>query len=414
MQKLLLSVLQSIFLIQCSDDPRPKQISPVPVAQAEVTGHFHVLDEIPQHIQSVDSLAIFPGDSEPLYSVELIPVLSFGKTGKPYLTQVLDCIIDDKGRVIVQNVGRPNYEQILYAFNADGSYNTQIGQQGKGPGEYRHILGLQARNGKIFVIDITNQRVNEYSTEDYSYMRSMLLEIWKSNDGRRFGYIEPRNDGNYLLYFTDVDSKLGQVHTKHVVMDHKGKTLDIEPLVSPIGFNIDVEQSLEPIMSSVSFMGKTISALSQKDELYTVFSRDFLIKKYDAKGAYQSAVYYPIGGAPFDLDKYIKTQLFSPSARDIKGAFSDMNEELPKTFPVVDNLKVDDENRIWVAIPAGEQFEYYEWWILKETGELLANLVLPKNQRIYDIKNGHLYSKQTNEETDTEYVVKYRIELTEK
>src|SRR5690554_1957980 len=146
----VLSILLSFLLIQCSDNPRPEQIPPVPIDQAEVTGHIRVLDEIPPHVQSVENLTTFPGDSEPLYSMKLIPVLSFGETGKPYLTQVVGCIVDDKGRVIVQNVGRPNYEQILYVFNADGSYHTQIGRQGKGPGEYGWIVGLQAKAGKVF------------------------------------------------------------------------------------------------------------------------------------------------------------------------------------------------------------------------------------------------------------------------
>lgn len=39
--------------------------------------------------------------------------------------------------------------------------------------------------------------------------------------------------------------------------------------------------------------------------------------------------------------------------------------------------------------------------------------MLPHDQPIYDIKKGYLYSKKTNEETGTEFVVKYRIELTE-
>ncbi|MTI87891.1 MAG: hypothetical protein FH748_07985 [Balneolaceae bacterium] len=75
---------------------------------------------------------------------------------------------------------------------------------------------------------------------------------------------------------------------------------------------------------------------------------------------------------------------------------------------------VDDENRMWVAVPMDVQNETYEWWILNPSGELLARLVLPEDQPIYDIKNGYLYSKKTNEETGAEYVVKYRIELTEK
>lgn len=412
-QKLVL-ILLTFILIQCSDNPKPKQIPPVPVKQAKVTGHVRVLDEIPQDIKSVKNLRIFPGDSKPLYSVELIPVQSFGESGKPYLTLVGGSVEDDKGRIIIKDTGRPSYENVLHVFNPDGSYHTQIGRYGAGPGEYRFFMFLQAKAEKIFILDYTNQRVNEYSTDNYSYVRSMLLETWKSNDGMQFGYIEPRNDGNYLLVFFENYSKLGRLELKFQVMDYKGNMVNIEPLIFPNDFRLDVgqpKQPTQPTMSTISFLGKTVTALSDEDALYTAWSRDFLIKKYDAAGVYQSAFYYPIEGSPFDLDKYINTQLFSPRARDIEKAFSNMNEELPETFPVIDHLIVDDENRIWVAVPAGAQREYYEWWILKESGELLAKLALPKTQKIFDIKNGYLYSKQTNEETDTEFVVKYRIQF---
>jgi len=75
---------------------------------------------------------------------------------------------------------------------------------------------------------------------------------------------------------------------------------------------------------------------------------------------------------------------------------------------------VDDENRIWVAVPMGVKSEDYEWWVLKESGELLAKLQLPKAQPIFEVKNGYLYSKMVDETTGSEYAVKYRIELKEK
>ncbi|MDR8393854.1 hypothetical protein NC796_22060 [Aliifodinibius sp. S!AR15-10] len=65
-------------------------------------------------------------------------------------------------------------------------------------------------------------------------------------------------------------------------------------------------------------------------------------------------------------------------------------------------------------MPTKVEGETYEWWILKESGELLAKLLLQSDQPIYDIKNGYFYSKKINKETGAEYVVKYRIELTEK
>lgn len=408
-----MSVFLCFSLIQCSDNSKPeKAVSIEPIEQAGKIDPDRILDEIPPHIQEVENLAIFPGDSEPLYSIELIPEQTFGETGEPYLVNVLSSVVDDQGKIIIHSADA-NYEQILHVFNADGTYHTQLGRQGRGPGEYLHVLGLEAKAEKVFVLDYTNKRLNEYSTEDYSFVRSILLETWKSGDGWRFGFIEPRNDGNYLLVFSEDRSKLGRLKIKFQVMDHEGNTVNTEPLVFPDGFRIKAGQSMQPTMP-LTFLGRTVTALSHEDVLYTAWTKDFLIKKYDANGKYQSAIYYPIKGAPFDLDEYIKTQLFSPKKRDIEEAFAEMDQEFPESFPVIKTIKVDDENRIWVAVPPGVKSENYEWWILNETGELLAKLVLPRDQKIYDIKNGYLYSKKTDEETEAEYVVKYRIELTEK
>ncbi|MTI87887.1 MAG: 6-bladed beta-propeller [Balneolaceae bacterium] len=407
MQKLLLSILLTLFFVQCSKNSKPEK-----AVSAEQATHIRILNEIPSRIQSIENLTLFPGDAEPTYSVELIPEQTFGETGEPYVIRVLDCVEDNKGKVILWNADA-NYEQILYVYNADGSYHTQLGRQGRGPGEYGHIVGMQAKAGKVFILDYTSQRLNEYSTKDYSFMHSMLFERWKSSEGLKFGYVEPRNDGNYLMTFSDKKSKLGRLEIKYQVMDSEGKRVNVKPLVFPAGFKINVGQSMRPTMP-LTFMGKTITALSDEDTLYSVWTQDFLIRKYDAKGLYQSAIYYPIKGLPFDLDEYTKTSLFSPKAHDIKKAFDDMDKEFPTTNPVLDKLMVDDENRIWVALPADIEGNSYEWWILSSSGELLAKLVLPRDQPIFDIKNDYLYSKKMNEETGTEYVVKYRIEWTEK
>lgn len=82
---------------------------------------------------------------------------------------------------------------LLYmSNNDDGSYYTKLGGQGKGPGEYGHVFGLEAKASKIFVLDFTSQRLNEYSTKDYSLVRTIPLEQWKS--GGESGYVEARND----------------------------------------------------------------------------------------------------------------------------------------------------------------------------------------------------------------------------
>jgi hypothetical protein len=157
--------------------------------------------------------------------------------------------------------------------------------------------------------------------------------------------------------------------------------------------------------------------MSNEGELFVANTQEFLIKKYDPTGAYQSAIYYPIKGAPLDFEKFLKSgRKFGPSIPpvvEVEKAFDAVGEELPKTTPVIDKLIVDDKNRIWVAVPIGTKSDIYEWWILAETGELLTKVVLPLEQPILDIKDDFLFSKMTDKETGAEYVVKYRLDLTE-
>lgn len=402
MKRFLKLTLLFLLIAQCSKTSDSKEPS-----------HIFVLDEVPQRIQEIENLTVFNAKSESAYAMELIPEQAFGKNGEPFLTKVTGFVIDANGRVIIWNVDS-NYDQILYVFNTDGTYHKTLGRQGKGPGEYGHIVGIQAKAEKIFVLDFTSQRLNEYSVFDYSFLDSKPFERWNSGDEFQFGYVQARKDGNYLVTFSDTPSRLGRLETKFQVMDSMGKSVsNFETLIFPDGFRIKVGQAMQPTMP-VAFLGKTITHLTDEDELFAAWSKDFLIRKYDANGAYQSAIYYPVQGLPFDLQAYTSTRVFSPKAGDIEKAFANMDQDLPERLPVIEKLMVDDENRIWVAVPMGIESDDYEWWILKESGELLAKLQLPKAQPIFEVRNGYLYSKMVDEETGSEYVVKYRIELKEK
>ncbi len=351
-----------------------------------------------------------------MYSIKLIPEQTFGKTAPPYLTSISTCVIDDKDRVIIWG---KNTEEIkfppphsLHVYNADGTYHTQIGGSGRGPGEFSMLVDVQAKAGKIFTHDPLNMRINWYNTIDYSFDGSTVVGQWSVRNheavqGMKFAGIKTRNDGNHIAKFLQHNRPI----SKYLLIDSEGNVLNFRPLTFRTNFSVRTNTNTPAPAFPFSFMGNTITALSSKDEIYSIWTQDFLIRKYNAYGAYQSAIYYPLKGLQFDINDYTKTSMYSQS--DIKKAYEAYGEDLPKTYPIVADLIADDENRIWVATHTGLQNENYEWWILNETGELLAKLLLPRNQPIYDIKNGYLYSKIANEETGDEYVVKYRIELTE-
>ena len=404
--RLSLTILLCLFLVDCSENSGLE--------------HIRVLDEIPEHIQEVKNLTIYPGDSDPLYEIELIPVQSFGETGEPYLTHIAGCVVDENERVIIWDIdphggGFPPRNS-LYVYNPEGTYHTQIGRTGRGPGEFGMLTSIQTNDGNVFVLDHTNSRLNVFNTNDYSIERSTLVEGWsvwhhESVQNLGFSRLDTRNDGNHLAVFSEWVSDGRTMDYIYLLIDTEGDVLNPEPLIFPAGFTITPNTNPPGPSMSLPFMGSTITALSGEDALFTAWTQDFLIKKYDADGMYQSAIYYPVTGSSFDLNDHIESSRYNQ--RDIRNAFENRDEDLPETNPVLADLMVDDENRIWAAVPMDSQGEIYEWWILAPSGELLAKLLRPREQRIFDIKQGYLYGRETNEETGAEYVVRYRIELTE-
>lgn len=398
-QKLFLSILLCFFLVTCSGNSTPKQ-----------PDHIRILGEIPQHIQEVENLTVFPGDSEPRYLIELIPEQTYGETGEPYLTNITYCVVDDHGRVIIWDIST-NFVPFLYVYNPDGTYHTQIGGQGRGPGEFGFLTSLQANAGKVFIKDNTNQRLNIYNTEDYSFERSMLLEHLPIRDqdavqGLELVIIMTRNDGNHLVNFYQRVSDTGWPINKYLLMGPDGNELNFEPIEFRSSFKANGKIGASMPMP---FMGSTLTDISDEGALYSVWNHDFLIRKYDARGIYQSAIYYPVTGSPFDLSFHTATPFYDRG--DVIRALDIHAQELPEANPIIDRLIIDDENRIWVALPIDPQSRMYEWWILAPSGELLAKMQRPRELWIYDIKDGYLYTKEIDEETDAEYVVKYRIEL---
>jgi len=403
-----LTILFCFLLVNCAEDSGPE--------------HIRIFDEIPDHIIEVENLTVYPGDSEPLFSITLIPEQVFGADGEPWLAQISGAVVNDNDHLIIWNINTeagsfppPNY---LYVYNPDGTYSTQIGGSGKGPGEFVMLMTMYASAGNVFALDHTSQRLTVYNAEDYSYERTSLMARWSVHNHEAvqnlgFARLVTRNDGNHLAVFGEwsPESDKASVYV-YLLIDTNGNVLNPKPLIFPAGFTIRPQTTPPSPSMTLPFMGRTITALSQNDALYSAWTRDFLIKQHDANGVYQSAIYYPVTGSTFDLSDYTETSRYN--VRDIRNAFDNSDEELPETNPVLADLMVDDENRIWAAVPMDPQGDSYEWWILDESGVLLAKLQRPHEKTIFDIKNGYLYAKEIDEETGAEFVVKYRIELTER
>ncbi len=149
------------------------------------------------------------------------------------------------------------------------------------------------------------------------------------------------------------------------------------------------------------FYGKSLTALSDDDHIYSNWTHDFLIKVYGPKGIYQRAIYYP----------FKKTSL---SPTDIHSHFIDQKVSqkmnLPKTWPALHNMLIDGQNRLWISTIVRDM-DVYQWWILNKKGKLLARFIWPRNKPIEVIKNGKVYTKEKDPETGVQRIVRYKIQM---
>ncbi len=82
---------------------------------------------------------------------------------------------------------------------------------------------------------------------------------------------------------------------------------------------------------------------------------------------------------------------------------------IPDTWPALNSMVMDDENRLWISTIVDDK-QVYEWWILNEFGELLATFRRPRTWAVRTIKNERLYVQETDLATGIQQIVAYRLQ----
>lgn len=393
---------------------------------------FQKQSDISEEINELKNLIIYPKDSNPSSSIKFNREVIFGDKDElsnnwfdniDGLGWFAGIEVDDQGRVFIGE-----YSVLtVYVFDSEGSYLTRIGQPGYGPGEYMGISGLRIIEDQLYIFDPLQFRLNIYSLDSLElireadvYLNRVPLNLneyeeltgWHVNrsfliDENIFlvGYMEHPRDARIgsITYNLNKDRPV-----RYYFVNDKGKILsekifelkDDEHIVA----NVDGRHLFN--LSSLPFLSKSLIVISNEKHLFTAWNENFLIKAYGPKGNYLRALYRPFKKKELIKDKIMKEYNFGEWNQRLL-----LHAELPKTWPSLSNLVIDDENRLWVStIPDSKHF-VREWWILKDTGEFIARFKWPDHRVIEKIKGDYLYVRETIESTGQQAIVKYRFEI---
>lgn len=361
---------------------------------------------MPKHVQELPNLTIFPENTASKRSISLSREMVF--TDSLLLDEIPSVAVDDSGNVFF--AGKSWERRVVHVFEPDGTYRRSIGNYGEGKGEFLEISGIQMRGNRLYVFDDVLQQATVFSGESGEFLEVFNLRPRRATPREELGEITwrpiwARTDGTFLVqskeeknpaYYPDRLLNYFAINSDRKILS--GKLLEQRDMQYLVG-----DYAGRPAPFTLDIPERSLLAISNKDELYSAWTGEFLIKVYDADGNYRRAYYSPFDRADLNPQEVIHPRYsHNLQLRRIRES-----TEYPEKWPALYSMLVDDKHRIWIST-VNEDDERFGWWVI-DSNTVFARFNWPRKKPVKLIKNGFVYTVESNSGGFKE-VVRYRID----
>lgn len=378
---------------------------------------------IPTDISQIENLIVYSTVDEQYENIELLKESIFESNEEIFIDGYISTVAVDKKNRIFIGANNPGTSAI-YIFDSDGSFLKKLSKKGRGPGEFESIDKIEIVQNKLYVFGPRLQKIGIFSLEDFSHQKDILIN--KEN-------IKAKSEFQALMRATDFyvnsdESIVVQfvVHslthpnkftkTEYYKVDNKGYVIP-KLILEQDRFKFNIIEKSDKIgydlPFTTPFARNSIVASNKNGKIYTVWTEEFLIKRYDWHGNYEKAFYYPIKRSALDVSTL---DLGEERLKVIK------KNGVPETWPAVHAIQADDKERIWVATITDSETTF-KWWLLDQEGELLGVCTIPgkRSKRnvfagasLTVIKNNYFYAHEFDFEKEIDRIVKYKVVFKER
>jgi hypothetical protein len=357
--------------------------------------------DIPEEVAALENVAVYSGDAEPLNEITFQEEARFGDTETVFISRVSGVAVADDGTLFLAD----RSEAIIHVYDGSGNYQRSLGRRGEGPGEFQNIIQPQLRNGMLYVYDLQQLRVSVFDASDFTFQRAFAVGDKDGIDGRP-NQMNLLSDDRILALYSGSEREGNRLKLSEtaVILGDEGEVISTGLLSLNENNRLLMESNGMFQIFSMPFLGQNLLDVTENNEIVTGFTDRFLLHYLSLEGDTLRSVYHDI--TPPALDR--SAIMNNVNSQPIRSEISSM--DLPDTRQAFNSLTVDDESRLWLSSPT-EDTDIYEWRVLSETGEKLAQFEQPSSSSLELVKNGYAYFLETNEETGVTDVVKYRYEL---
>ncbi|MBO6571434.1 MAG: 6-bladed beta-propeller [Balneola sp.] len=399
----LLAIILCLTFLNCAKESAEE--SPLIIPDSKTTQ----LELDPQSVANADT-------------VELILENSFESNEQVFLDGSLSkTIIDDRDHVIiaVQRLGKLG----IYVFNPNGVVEAVLGRYGRGPGEFEAIASMTISNDTLWVLDNRLQKIALYSMMDYKHIKDELLDkslvVGEDKFTRLMKGTElfTLNKHEVLLKFEVLLFFQPNMFTKSAYYKISADGV-IEPpeILNQKRYVMYIFNKGDKINRGFTapFTRTSLFTTDQNGDMYSTWSEDFRIKKYNTKGELVKEFYYEINKSKLDLDK---VKIFKERKEFIE------DQGVPYTWPALNTIQADDKGRLWVSTITNSD-NTFKWYVIDEdNGDLIGSFTFQGKrsdispfvgQPFFEIKNGFFYTREFKYDQGIDRINKYKIVFKER
>jgi hypothetical protein len=364
--------------------------------------------ELPEGVASLENLQVVNTTIDQIPELNLERVTRYGDTDDIIIGRIGSLAVDSAGRVYISD----NSRLVIHIYDPNGSYLTQIGGEGDGPGEFRRITSIVPLGDFIHVLDRNSLRITRFHMEDYSFAENKEIPIGDNINEKYLPYptkLSVIDSDHYMIHFGVgmVVNSASEPMIAGRIMNWTDATLE-ENVIYTFPANdviIDREGGSQRMMP-MDYKRSSHLVMDNDSQIIYSWSDDLLFKFYDTKGDYQKAVYLPYEKVPLNRNEVLAEY------SDVSEPWISMirNDNMPDTWPAFSKMMLDDKGRIWISLITSDS-ETYTWLLINpSTGEASGRINRDSGKwSAIDVKDGHLFALEVNAESGLVEVVKYKI-----
>lgn len=336
----------------------------------------------------------------------LEPVLIARSAGEVEFSQITDMAVDSRAQVYVgDRLGE------IFVLSQDGALVRRLGHTGDGPGEFQAVstLGILA-NDSLYVYDGYAQRATVYAPNS----GRVAYTVRVPQPGYSFPMdVKPNGNGTLIGHFRRIngDVPIAGQRSDDVIrsMGPDGSVLQDTVLTVREPDALHVRTETNEGFFFPEFGRQTLVRWGPDGHMYSLWTDSSRVSIHDKSGRPQGSFIASLDVprlplATMTIDS-VATVNVAPgiSKRTLVDAFSGRW----KTWPLVQDMLVDDQSRIWI-LPVTHAPQV-SWIAFDARGRRLATLQLPRSVRPRLIRGDRLYAV-SRDSLDVETLAVYRLQ----